>query len=233
MSKRRLDQYKGRLDAEQVAGGMNAARRNAERLAADAALLLDSGRFPSAAALAALSIEEAGKLSILRGLAVAGDDKEANGEWRSYRRHTEKNVQWFLPALVAAGARHLDDFAPLFDDDAEHPFLLDQVKQIAVYTDCLGDAHWSIPEEVLDGSLARVLVETAQLLCRGKMIATEEIELWIKHMGPVWKRSSGWMRKAVVAWHEEMKELGLATDDEDMGEFVFPDKEASPSADCA
>jgi hypothetical protein len=49
---------------------MNAANRNARRLVADAKLLLDAGRYPSAAALAALAIEESGKTSILRTLAV-------------------------------------------------------------------------------------------------------------------------------------------------------------------
>jgi len=49
---------------------MNAATRNARRLAADARLLLDAGRLPTAAALATLSIEETGKVSILREIAV-------------------------------------------------------------------------------------------------------------------------------------------------------------------
>ena len=39
------------------------------------------------------------------------------------------------------GARRLDQFAPLFDKAADHPHLIDRVKQIAPYSDCLGDAH--------------------------------------------------------------------------------------------
>ena len=49
---------------------MNAARRNARRLAEDAKLLLEAGRYPTATALAVLSIEESGKMSILRGFCV-------------------------------------------------------------------------------------------------------------------------------------------------------------------
>jgi hypothetical protein len=43
------------------------------------------------------------------------------------------------------GARKLDDFASLVVDDAQRAALLDQVKQIALYTDCLGNRNWSNP----------------------------------------------------------------------------------------
>jgi hypothetical protein len=46
MSKAKLPQYNGGLDASQIARGMNAACRNARRLADDASLLLDAGRIP-------------------------------------------------------------------------------------------------------------------------------------------------------------------------------------------
>ena len=42
----------------------------------------------------------------------------------------------------------------LVSGDSDHPYVLDQLKQIAFYTDCLGDAHWSIPDEVIDESPA-------------------------------------------------------------------------------
>ncbi len=56
MSRKKLSQYAGSLDAAQIAQGINAARRNARRLAEDAKLLLETARYPSATALAILSI---------------------------------------------------------------------------------------------------------------------------------------------------------------------------------
>lgn len=222
---KRLDQYKGRLTPQQVADGINVARQNASRLAADARLLLDAGRLPSAAALAALSIEESGKVSILRALVLARSDKEVRKEWSAYRRHTKKNIQWLLPSLIADGARSLEDFRPLFDPGAEHPYLLDQVKQIALYTDCLGEAHWSVPEEVIDEPLAHMLVSVAELFARGRQVTPEEIELWKKHVGPVWKASVDCMRRAVLNWHTEMIDHGLiSAEDGDMEKFLYPDK---------
>lgn len=216
MVKKGLDKYKGRLSPEQIAEGMNAASSNAQRLVEDASLLLERGRFPSAAALAILAIEEAGKASILREMAVVqGDDKALGNCWRDYRSHTKKNASWLLPQLVAEGARGLDDFRPLFGKDAQHPFLLDQVKQVSLYTDCLGNAHWSAPADVIDGDLANMLVRIARVFLKHRDVTAKEIELWVKHMRP--HMGSGIVtdydgtKQAMLDWHADMQEHGLAT----------------------
>jgi AbiV family abortive infection protein len=221
MTSHKLDQYKGTLTADQIAAGMNAADRNAKRLLADAKVLLDAGRFPSAAALAILSIEESGKDSILRGLVLAGSGEELKQQWREYRSHTKKNVAWILPRLAARGARSLDDLRPIFDEQSDHPYVLDQVKQISFYTDCLGKAHWSIPDKVIDESLARTLVQTAEIFSRARDISAEEIELWIEHLGPVWHGPHEWVKRALVNWHKTAVARGLISSTEDaMEQFV-------------
>ena len=209
MPAKKLNQYRGRLSPKQIADGMNAAQRNARRLVDDAKLLLDAGRFPSAASLAILSIEESGKTSILRQLSVAKDDKEIADCWRAYRSHTKKNAMWILTELFSKGARKLDDFLPMFSDGAEHPQLLDQVKQISFYTDCLGNAHWSEPTDVIEEPFARTIVQIADIFARDKAISAQEIELWIQHIGPVWMANPDWMRKAVENWYSEMQQVGL------------------------
>ena len=207
---KKLDAYRGKLDAAQIAAGMNAAIENAQRLAADAETLLKGGSFPSAASLAALAIEEAGKVSILRSLSVAKSQAEINEVWKDYRSHTRKNVAWVMPQLVADGAKKIEDFRPLYDEMSDHPHLLDQLKQLGFYTDCLGKAHWSKPAEVIDEKLARMLVETARILALGSKHSEKEIQLWIEHVGPVWKKDMAWMKQAVVNWYAAMQAEGLA-----------------------
>ncbi|PDT50911.1 MULTISPECIES: AbiV family abortive infection protein [Sinorhizobium] len=85
MKSGRAEQYKGRSSAAEIAYGMNAAARNAKRLIHDAELLFENGRYPTALSIAILAIEEAGKISILRGLSVAPDDKTLIAAWRDYR----------------------------------------------------------------------------------------------------------------------------------------------------
>jgi AbiV family abortive infection protein len=222
MTKKRLGQFRGNLDAAALAAGMNAANANARRLVIDARHLLEIGSFPSAAALAILAIEEAGKPSILRGLALAQDAKELKDAWRDYRSHTRKNVTWTLPQLVTDGARHLDDMRPLFEESSDHPEILDRLKQLAIYSDCLGEGHWSEPNQVVEEDLARRLVQTAHLMSQRREVTTQEMELWIKHMGPVWNRDPGWMRTALVNWHRELVAAGLSDDqDGSMARFVW------------
>ena len=208
-TQKKLPSYKGHLSAIQIADGINAAAENARRLIEDAQTILDADRYPSAAALAILSIEESGKISILRGLALVRDDKELVDRWRSYRSHTKKNTGWILPDLVAKGARTLEDFRPMFDELADHPLVLDHIKQIAFYTDCLGNANWSIPSKIIDRELASSLVKIAWVLAHDKRVTPREIELWVEHIGPVWKRDMKWMKSALANWYQAMKQEKL------------------------
>jgi AbiV family abortive infection protein len=110
MTKTTLNHYKDALSASQIAEGMNAAARNAKRLAEDAELLMENRRYPSATSLAILSIEESRKLSILRELSLARDGKELKETWKRYRSHTKKNVAWIIMDMVKAGAESLTIF---------------------------------------------------------------------------------------------------------------------------
>jgi AbiV family abortive infection protein len=221
MTKKKLDSYKGKLSVDEITAGINAAIQNAKRLSDDALLLFEAGRFASAASLAILSIEESGKVSILRSLALAKTSEDIADEWRDYRSHTKKNVSWVLPQMVEQGARKLDDFKSLFEESSDHPYVLDQLKQIAFYTDCLGAAHWSMPQDLIDESLAKMLIQVARILARDNHASKTEIELWIKHIGPVWKRNPSWMKQALCKWYREMQDAGFAPAGEnEMEKFI-------------
>lgn len=213
--KKKLDQYSGPLTPAEIVEGINISKRNAKRLAEDAKLLFDLGRYPSSAALSVLAIEESGKAHILRILAVAKNDEEIREAWKNFRSHTKKNVHWLLPQVLEKGARKLEDFRPLFDRESEHPFLLDQIKQISFYTDCLGKKHWSYPDKVIDAETAEILLKNAQTLSSWKQVSIREIELWIKHMKPVWKNKE-WMKKALENWYSEMQSEGLKPEGENI-----------------
>ena len=209
----KLPQYAGKLDPAQIAEGMNIAQRNARRLADDAKLLLDAERYPTAVAIAVLSIEESGKTSILRRFASTPDKAVRRRIWKEYRSHRSKNVMWILPSLVSEGARDLDSLRLATDTSAKHTTLLDQVKQISLYTDCLDNCHWSEPEKVIDAKLSKYLVSTADLLAKNSPVTVKEIELWIEHMQPVYGKSLDMMKTALINWYTMMKENGMWNED--------------------
>ena len=201
--------YRGELTVMQIAAGMNAATSNAVRLIEDADLLLANSRWPSAVSMAALAVEESGKVVILRRFLTA-QKEEIKGLWRDYRTHTRKNQNWVLPGLVSGGARKIEDFRIIADRESDHPLLLDTMKQLGFYSDCLGNAHWSIPSEVIDQKLASELVKVAKILAPQRNISILELELWAKHVRPVWSGSVTQIKAAVANWYGDMQLFGLA-----------------------
>lgn len=209
-----LQQFKNHLSYSQIADGMNAACENARRLVEDAQILFDSQRYPSAASLAILAIEESGKTAILREMATARDSKALKAAWKSYRSHTKKNVAWILPDLVMNGARKLEEFDQIANPQGDHPEILDNVKQIGFYTDCLGNAHWSVPSAVIDESTAKSILSVAQILSKKRVHTEREIELWVAHVGPVKESSLEQQKAAVYGWFKAMEAEGLIEEGE-------------------
>jgi AbiV family abortive infection protein len=180
-----LQQFKNHLSYLQIADGMNAACENARRLVEDAEILFDSQRYSSAVSLAILAIEESGKTAILREMATAQDGKALKAAWKSYRSHTKKNVAWILLDTVINRARKLEEFDQIFNPEGDHPEVLNNLKQIGFYTDCLGKVHWSLPSEVIDESTAKGIFSVAQILSKKRAYTEREIELWVTHVGSV------------------------------------------------
>ncbi|CAH6784089.1 AbiV family abortive infection protein [Vibrio chagasii] len=200
-----LKQWKNTLNSEQIAHGMNVATANAVRLLKDAELLFQAGSFPTACSIAILAIEEAGKISILRELSVARDGKDVKEAWRSYRSHTHKNVLWMFPSLVQSGNKTLDSLSKQLERGSEATVILDDLKQIGFYTDCLGNRNWSVPDEIIDKSAATDILEIARILCSERTYSKKEVDLWVKHMKPVKGCAVEIEKQALNNWFIEMQ----------------------------
>jgi AbiV family abortive infection protein len=222
MGNKHLQPYRGPLSAAEIAEGMNMASENGRRLRDDARQLFESGRYPSALALAILSIEESGKVRILRQLALCRSPKTLRSTWKEYTTHTAKNRLWSFPGMAIAGARRLEDFLEIFEDRSENPKLLDGLKQLAVYTDCLGNKQWSNPATIISEEVTDGVLRVADLLCVDREFTQREIELWIEHIAPVWGLSMTNMKHGIMAWHRAMVDEGLREEDEEfITEFLF------------
>src|SRR5438046_3029868 len=88
--KSKPDPYRGPLTPESAAVGIKEAKSNASRLFDDAQLLFEKNRFPSACALAALSIEEASKPALIRKLLIAESPVEVRRGWQLFASHHDK-----------------------------------------------------------------------------------------------------------------------------------------------
>ena len=67
-----------------------------------------------------------------------------------------------------------------------------------------------------------MLVAIARIFAKDRETTIKEIELWIKHLGPVWMTNAAWMKKALTNWYREMQQLGLAPEREEFYGRVHP-----------
>jgi AbiV family abortive infection protein len=229
---KKLAQYAGTLTLEQIAEGMNLAMRNARSLYEDAKTLFDAERYPTALSLAILSIEEAGKAPILRRMTTETSSDQVKALWREYRSHTKKNVAWTLLQHVNwGGATKLEDLHPIYDETSDHPFLLDQLKQLGFYTDCLGRAHWAVPADVIEKELVEHLLMVARVHSGVTEVTTRELQLWQQHVGDT--RHYAYLRvakKALAKWYEAMQAEGMYPEGpNEMTAFVEQGIQLTPS----
>lgn len=97
---------------------------------------------------------------------------------------------------------------------------------MAFYSDACGDCHWSLPTSVIDQELAETMVSVARIVVspEASAMSTEaELELWVRHMRPVWKQSVEEMKLALLKCYVEAKEKGILSGErspEDMAKFL-------------
>lgn len=206
----RLKQYRGPLSPEQAAEGIAEARKNAARLLADAELLLEADRRPTASALAILAIEELGKVQILKRIALHNEGRDLKDAWQEYRNHRAKNAMWILPKLAAEGARTMMQLRPATDIGGDHTGMLDTVKQLSIYTDCYGDeARWSAPGEAVDLEFAPAIIATAKMLSSERETTVRELELWVQYVRPHYGQPT--MPDAMLSFQHQLFEEGLTS----------------------
>ena len=170
--------YTGALSPADVVAGMAAARRNARQLAEDAQSLLDQGRWASALSLAVLSIEESGKVGVLRRLSTASEASDLRAAWACYRSHRRKLGQPLgLGKVFAPNALQCltDVVTEAVDRHAKTVASMDASKQAGFYTDCVRDPSdrplWVEPMTAINPDHARSVVGCAAILLEHRAVS--------------------------------------------------------------
>lgn len=202
-------QYSQSLNIKQAAEGIKVAIENSQDLLSDALLLFENGRYPRAVALAILAIEEAAKPSIIRSIILENEPSQYKKEWQRFRGHTSKNASWILPQLISKGATRAEEMKQIFDPNSQHTREIDNLKQLAFYTDAYSSCKWSAPKATVSKELAVSIIKIAKgMVSNTHSIVTEqELKLWVKHLKPVWK--VGDMKQALLKCYEEAEQLGM------------------------
>lgn len=205
----KLHPYRGKLTTEDVVEGMICALSNAKRLYADAQVLLDAGRYPSACSLGILAVEEIGKLTVLRLLALGGSKEAIKANWKRYSSHIDKNHFWMMVSVFESDENTSPDFN--FKFDKQQAAIVDNIKQLSFYSGCYFNKQWASPVGAVEELVATVAVAMAEILTDNRTApCVEEIEIWIKHIKPVRTADIDTQLRALESWYQEMKEIGLS-----------------------
>lgn len=204
-------QYKQSLTSEKASKGIKAALENSQSLYADAVLLFNNKRYSRSIALSILAIDEAGKPSIIRSILLEDNPKILKEEWASYRSHHQKNSMWIVPELISKGSIKIDDLRKVVDENSDHRDTLENLKQLCLYTDVFSKSKWTIPDSIVDESLAKSILEIAKVMVgksdRETFSSKEELDVWVKHLKPVWKKEMIKMKTALINCYQECEDL--------------------------
>ncbi|WP_158803944.1 AbiV family abortive infection protein [Acidisoma sp. L85] len=209
--------YQGAVSASQAAAGMNAALRNSRRLLGDAELLLSAERWASAASLAVLGLEEAGKMSVIRVLCTTTEPAALKKQWKDYHLHQAKmeGPIGFNPDGKVLTAPN--DLKAAIAERTKLIKQIDKIKQSGLYTDCYPDSfgkpYWVEPVTQVTEDAARDLVAILSKLLSDKPdVSVREMELFHEYISPALDDLD--KSKRLVRWMVAMEAEGLMSRDE-------------------
>ncbi|HEX7312497.1 MAG TPA: AbiV family abortive infection protein [Pyrinomonadaceae bacterium] len=202
-----LNKHGGKLTVQQIVEGINAVMSNAQGLFQDAVLLLEHGRFPRAASLAILSIEEVGKTIILRRMALTEDQDDIDGLWKEFTRHHAKNAPAAFVNRLMAGDRTFREMKVSLENKGGECSSIDQLKQLGFYVDCDKTIRWLTPSDQVTESIALHYVGIAGGLVNQPETTIRDIELFVKHFKTAWGGSADIKKQAFLNWVQEYGQI--------------------------
>ncbi len=201
--------YRGVLSPADAAQGMVAARENAGALLADARFLFEDGRVTRVVGLAVLAMEELGRIHLLRSLVLARNDAERREIWSAVGAHTPKSFVVGIP-ILARTAASLEAFGALMDQRRLEA-VLEAFKELSFHAQFEAGLGWVTPEAHVSREAAEaVLVAAESLVVERAAFETEaELEIFVRHLKPVWRTDMGAMREALMRCGREAEAAGV------------------------
>jgi|KBSSwiStaDraftv2_1062776.scaffolds.fasta_scaffold15770_8 AbiV family abortive infection protein len=202
-----------KLAPSEMGRGIHVANRNARRLLGDGILLYESARYPSAAALAVLAMEEAAKWSTLLHVTIAQDEKRIRESWRMNTLHIPKLTR-ALRALMGAHEASGGDRPTV--PDAELAKAMNALKLSCIYTAFVVGRRWIDPMQVCDRDECHNQLSVALISTSGHLRVTGQ------RLGALFKRVPGRLadereeaaRQTLISWSEGEEAAALAADDD-------------------
>lgn len=86
---------------------------------------------------------------------------------------------------------------------------MNNLKQICFYSDVFTRGKLSLPENVVNKETVSSIVKIAKSNITETLISETSLEIWVKHLKPLWKKEMSEMKKALLNCYLELKEKNL------------------------
>jgi AbiV family abortive infection protein len=201
-----------RLSPSEMGSGIAVANRNARRLLGDAILLYESGRYPSATALAILAMEESAKWWTLLQAAVAHDAKAIRDVWRAYRTH-EPKLDRAISVVVAAYEKSggLGPTASTIDIAR----VTQTTKERCVYSDFVIGRRWIEPSAACGPTECKNHLSVALIMATRYRVTGRKLgEVFRRIAVNLAKPEEESSKREVISWSQGAEAIALEAEDD-------------------
>jgi AbiV family abortive infection protein len=157
--------FSGTISIADATRATNLIQDNAARLVEDAKLLLEAERYPTAAMLATMALEESSRVYFPLELVLSDHERRLEECWRKFRRDRH-DFPWAI-------LRRDDGLM----NDAELNGMLSFIRTLGRRTECIEPGVWIDPQNLISRDLAQEIVKTAELFCSHR-VTPRSLEIW-------------------------------------------------------
>ncbi len=166
--------FTGGISAADAIKGAQLLQENAVRLLVDAKLLLSAKRYPSAAMVAVMALDELSRFFHPLTLAKVHAPKQLAEGWRQFRSG-RRTFPW--SAFQRTGQRGANSMS-----DAETNEMLSFISSLGRGVDFIEPGLWIDPSILVSRELATSIVGTAEMFCQN-MVEPRSMDIWMEAIG--------------------------------------------------
>jgi AbiV family abortive infection protein len=174
--------FKGRLSAGSAIKGVQLLQENAVRLTEDAKILLLAKRYPSAAMLAVMALDELSRFFHPLIFTALHTPKQLADGWKQFRCN-RSSFPW------SVFQRRIDWLVPGAMSDQELNDMLSFIRALGSRADYIEPGLWLDPKELISAELAASIVGTAELFCKNT-VKPRTMEIWMEAVGSLPRNAS-------------------------------------------
>jgi AbiV family abortive infection protein len=192
--------FTGQLSAASAIKGAQLLQENAARLTEDAKILLQAKRYPSAAMMAVMALDELSRIFHPLIFAALHMPKQLAQGWKQFRCERQ-GFPWSI------FQRRIDWLVAGAMSDEELNDMLSFIRALGGGADYIAPGLWIDPKELISAELAASIVGTAELFCKNA-VETKSMEIWMEAVGSLPRNAT--IEFALKKYQAMLESEGLA-----------------------